>query len=607
MKRTDIQALRGFAVLAVLLFHLQILRFKGGFLGVDIFFVISGFVITQRLAKGEGSFSAELIDFYKRRVKRILPASLFTIALTALLSRIFLAPISLATFAHDGVAATLFAGNFRFAGQGNDYLNQSMSPTPYLHYWSLGVEEQFYLVWPILFLLFLRARKSRQLLVIPLFAIATTFAIWYTHIAAVNSFYLPISRAWEFLAGIVIALLLPHIPRGGRFIAIAGWVMITYSILFLGSDLAVPGVTTLIPVAGAMAILVGAAKNPWEPLLAWFGDNSFAIYLIHWPLVVIALSRYQGLTASSKAVIAVLAIAGGYLITRFIERPFRFQPRFAWGLGRWAVVVVALAGLLMGVSSVEAASVKSAKLRIDRSEPIIYSDGCHLGFGLAKPSSPCLFGDLQSTTEVVLTGDSHAAQWFPAMEAIAIAHHWKLLVLTKSSCPALFLATTRNGIVDSSCVIWQKYVSSRIAAEKPSRVFVTSYSEYSYALAKKADYAQSYSSGEVSFIQSLGLANASIYYLEDSPHPPQSPAECLSKHVKDPSRCNFPLIRSAATLATRYHLQALGIHYINLSSLLCPGDTCTALYEGANTYRDGSHISVSASKALTAQLETFIH
>ena len=135
MKRNDIQALRGFAVLAVLLYHLQIPLFKGGFLGVDIFFVISGFVITERLARGEGSINTQLLDFYKRRAKRILPASLFVIALTAIAVRIFLSPLSWHRFGLDGIATTFFAGNLRFAVQGNDYLSQSMSPTPYLHYW----------------------------------------------------------------------------------------------------------------------------------------------------------------------------------------------------------------------------------------------------------------------------------------------------------------------------------------------------------------------------------------------------------------------------------------------------------------------------------------
>jgi peptidoglycan/LPS O-acetylase OafA/YrhL len=604
MKRTDIQALRGFSVLAVLLYHLQIHQIKGGFLGVDIFFVISGFVITERLARGEGSFRRQIADFYRRRAKRILPASLFTIVLTALLSRIFLAPISLATFSRDGLAATLFAGNFRFAAQGNNYLNQTLSPTPYLHYWSLGVEEQFYLIWPILFLLFL---KNRKRLVLPLFIAATAFALWYTHISAVNAFYLPISRAWEFLAGIVVALLIPRAPRKGEYVAVAGWITVLLSILFIGSDLAVPGVTTLIPVAGAMAILIARSTNSAEPILAWFGDHSFSIYLIHWPLIVFALARHDGLTLSAKVVLATASIGLGYLISRYVERPFRFNGRLSLSLGNWAVAITVIAALLAAGSSIEAASAKNSTLVIDRSVPVIYKDGCHLDFTLSQPKSHCLFGDLTSTVEVVLTGDSHAAQWFNAVEEAALKNHWKLLVLTKSSCPAVLMATKRNGVADTACAAWQKYVAARIAAEKPARVIITNYSESAYPLVVSGDYSQIYSRGEAKFIQALGLPQSSIYLIEDTPAPHRSMPECLSQHSEKVSACNFPLHRSVATLATRDLVKASGFHYLDLTGELCPGGVCQALYKGINTYRDGSHISVSTSKALATQMEKFLN
>jgi len=603
MKRTDIQALRGFSVLAVLLYHLQIHQIKGGFLGVDIFFVISGFVITERLARGEGSLRTQIVDFYRRRAKRILPASLFTIVLTALFSRIFLAPISLATFSRDGLAATLFAGNFRFAAQGNNYLNQTLSPTPYLHYWSLGVEEQFYLLWPILFLLFL---KSRKRLVLPLFVAATAFALSYTHIAAVNSFYLPISRAWEFLAGIVVALLIPRAPRKSEYLALAGWITVLLSILFISSDLAVPGITTLIPVAGAMAILIARSSNPVEPILAWFGDHSFSIYLIHWPLIVFALARYAGLGPLAKVILGLLAIGMGYLMSRFVEMPFRSNKRLTFHLRSWALILAAVSALLVVESSWEAASAKNSPIVIDRGEPVIYQDGCHLDFKYSQPTSACLFGDLNSKNEVILTGDSHAAQWFDAVEAAAVTHHWKLLVLTKSSCPASFMPTKRNGVADAPCAAWQKYVARRIATDKPSRVIITAYSEYTYSLTGSGAYPNLYSEGEAKFIRALGLPDSAIYFIEDTPHPSRSIPDCLSKNASRASACNFPLQRSEATLATRALLKASGVRYLNLSAELCPANTCTALYKGRNTYRDGSHISVSTSKALAIQLEKFL-
>ncbi len=606
MKRNDIQALRGFAVLAVLLFHLQVAGFQGGFLGVDIFFVISGFVITERLARGTGSVKSQILDFYRRRAKRILPASLLVIVITAALARFFLAPLALRRFGLDGVATTFFAGNIRFAAQGNNYLSQSMSPTPYLHYWSLGVEEQFYLIWPILFLVFFKARRA---MLLPFFALTTAGAIWYTHIAAVNSFYLPISRAWEFVAGIIVALVLPPLPRemrAAKVIAIAGWLAVTASIIAIGSDLSVPGVSTLLPVVGAMAIITARSTLFWQPILGWFGDNSFSIYLVHWPLVVIALSRYQGLSTTTRLVIAATSILGGYAITKVVEAPFRFHSHFIVGFVGWGVALATAAVAVFATTSFLPASAQSSKFAMDLTEPVIYADGCHLNFGISQPTAPCVFGDLHSKVEVVLTGDSHAAQWFTALQILALQNHWKLLSLTKSSCPAALLATKRNGVVDVSCAKWQKYVAARIAREAPAKVFLTSFTEYTYPLIGSGNYAARYAKGTVNFLQSLGRPAGAIYYIEDTPRPAQSIPDCLSKHLKVPSFCDFGLQRSAATIATQRAVVALGIRDISINDLLCPKSSCVAIYSGHNTYRDASHLSVSAVTNLAPSVSPLI-
>jgi len=606
MKRKDIQALRGFAVLAVLLFHLQIAGFRGGFLGVDIFFVISGFVITDRLARGTGSVKRQILDFYRRRAKRILPASLLVIVLTAILARFFLAPLALRRLGLDGLATTFFAGNIRFAAQGNNYLTQSMSPTPYLHYWSLGVEEQFYLIWPILFLLFFSARKA---LLVPFFLLTTAGAFWYTQVAAVNSFYLPISRAWEFVAGILVALVIPPIPhesRAAKGIAMAGWLAVTASIIVIGSDFPVPGVSTLLPVAGAVAIITTRSSFFWQPVLGWFGDNSFSIYLIHWPLVVVALSRYQGLSTTAKFAIATASILVGYAITSVVEVPFRFNSHFTVGFVGWGVALTTAAVLVFATTSFLPASAQSSKFAFDLTEPVIYKNGCHLNFGVSQPTAPCVFGDLGSKVEVVLTGDSHAAQWFTALQILALQNHWKLLSLTKSSCPAALLATKRNGLVDASCAQWQKYVAARIAREAPAKVFLTSFTEYTYPLMASGGYAARYTNGTTNFIKAIGAPVASIYYIEDTPRPKQSIPDCLSKHLRLPTFCDFGFQRSAATVATQRAVVALGVHDLSINDLLCPKSKCSAIYSGHNTYRDASHLSVSAVTTLAPSLSPLI-
>ena len=156
--RRDIQALRGFSILVVLLYHAQFGWLRGGFLGVDIFFVISGFVITSKLMEGEGTFGKQIKEFYIRRAKRILPASLTVTLLTSIFAILFLPAISRSRFSLEALSSALFSANLNFARVGNDYLNQSLDPSPFLHYWSLGVEEQFYLLWPVLFLLIYRKK-----------------------------------------------------------------------------------------------------------------------------------------------------------------------------------------------------------------------------------------------------------------------------------------------------------------------------------------------------------------------------------------------------------------------------------------------------------------
>jgi hypothetical protein len=294
-------------------------------------------------------------------------------------------------------------------------------------------------------------------------------------------------------------------------------------------------------------------------------------------------------------------------MSHVIEKPFRTHPRFTFSLGSWALVLGVVTALLAAGSSWEAASARNSPIVIDRGEPVIYQDGCHLDFKYSQPSPACLYGDLTSKTEVVLTGDSHAAQWFDAVEAAAITHHWKLLVLTKSSCPASFMPTKRNGVADAPCAVWQKYIARRIASDKPSRVIITAYSEYTYSLTASGAYPNLYSAGESKFIRALGLPDSAIYFIEDTPHPDRSIPDCLSKNPSRASACNFPLHRSEATLATRALLQRSGVHYLNVEGELCPANTCTALYKGRNTYRDGSHISVSTSKALAGQIAAFLN
>jgi peptidoglycan/LPS O-acetylase OafA/YrhL len=602
--RRDIQALRGIAVLLVLLYHFKLGPFHGGFLGVDIFFVISGYVITERITRGTGTIGAQLHDFYLRRARRILPMSLITLVVTSVLARFFLAPISLDRFFHDALAGFALIPNIHFAAQQNNYLNQSLDPSPYLHYWSLGVEEQFYFLWPLIFIFFFR-RHLRKVWVMALFG--AIFAMWYTLHFPIQSFYLPISRAWEFLIGAaLVGVNSTQLSKRLRYsMAIFGWIVMLISAVKISTDFATPGWSTLIPTL-ATGLVIWAAMPVSEKLfLPKLGDVSYSLYLIHWPVIIIALAQFPLLNKGYRAWLLVAAIILSFLTTNFVEKPIRFSPRFKLKLWQWLVAILVGAGLsalALGTAAANYAH-QSKAFTISIDSPKIYSNGCHLEFGKATPNLNCIFGNPKSSTTVILAGDSHAAQWFPAMELLAKTNNWRLLSITKSSCPATFFLTTRNGVLDKSCQSWQKTLSATINSQKPKLVLLSDFTEFQYPTVKgNGDYEQRWGSGLKEFISSIKNSGARIAFLEDTPHPGVDIASCLSAHLTDPQRCDFSLSRTATTQTSVGVMSSMSVYVVNPQSWLCSHQVCPAIQNRVNSYRDSSHISVPAAERMASQL-----
>ena len=602
--RRDVQLLRGLAVLAVVFYHAQFSLFTGGYLGVDLFFVISGYVITGRLIRSNGTLKEEILSFYKKRVKRILPSSLAVILLTAAVAPFFLAKISFARFAQDGLASTFMGGNILFAHQHNDYLSQSLDPSPFLHYWSLGVEEQFYIVWPILFFLIFRKRKEWLL---PLFAATAIFAIWYTGVAPINSFYLPFSRVFEFLAGAIIAIsprtrvLTPR--RASLYFFFPIYLIIN---LFMSVDTSyqTPGITTLFLVLMAMIVLWTGMNIPEGSrignILIWFGDYSFTLYLVHWPVTVIFMANTERLTAYDKWEIVLISTAIAILISRYIEIPMRFNQKLSLSLPKWGLAILATGALTF--SGFHASAQGNSGLSINLAKPIIYTNGCHLNFGQSWPTGACAFGDSAATQTMMLVGDSHAAQWFPALEAIAKTQHYKFVSITKSSCPAITLAIINNTKADTSCSNYQRRLITEINAINPRYLLLSNFTEHEYSLvAPSSKYSKTWVDAEFKFLSALTLPTKNIAIIGDTPDPVKDSTTCLSLHAPRPTKCDFPLVRSDTTQA----VAMLKYKYIDTASWLCT-NICSATYGKSNNYRDNSHISVPTSLRLASKLYTAI-
>nr|WP_174372117.1 acyltransferase family protein [Nocardia araoensis] len=355
--RRDIEGMRAVAVLAVVLFHANVPGISGGFVGVDIFFVISGFLITGMLHREAAATGAvELVRFYGARARRLLPAAGVVLVATAIAAVVLLPPLQARRALGDGIASALYAGNYRFAVQGADYLAADASPSPFQHFWSLGVEEQFYLIWPALVITttwLVRRRRNASITALPYLIVlavvaALSFGVamtWTWSLPPWAFFALP-ARAWELAAGGMVALSAVFWSRlPGWVSASAGWagaVLIVVACVRLDEKIPYPGIAALLPVLGAVLVIAGGCAAPRfgvgrvlaVPEMQAIGRLSYCWYLWHWPVLVLAphaLGRPLGLVGALGAV----AMAGGLavLTQRLIENPVRFAARLR-GSGR---------------------------------------------------------------------------------------------------------------------------------------------------------------------------------------------------------------------------------------------------------------------------------
>ena len=368
--RPDIEGLRAVAVIAVIAFHLRVPFISGGFVGVDVFFVLSGFLIT-RLILGElaRSGTLSLRNFWGRRARRLLPASTLTVVVTVLFAQRMLPPLSMQTLGTDAIAAGTFTTNFVFAHRLGDYFGAqlgSTSPSPLLHYWSLAVEEQFYLCWPPLLVLLTRRPQQYRRLVLATIGVlaAASFivALWWTARRPSWAFFLLPARMGELLAGAALAVVgtaAASIPANWR--AGLGWCGVVGVVgACVGFDESVPwpGAAVLLPVIATMALIVAGTANAlsWAPAtglavapLQWVGRHSYALYLWHWPALVLAEAEWGPLNWPQRFAAVGVAVGASALSVRLVEDPVRYSRYFSAVSLRSLALGAAMCVLVVGV------------------------------------------------------------------------------------------------------------------------------------------------------------------------------------------------------------------------------------------------------------------
>lgn len=372
--RADIEGLRGIAVLLVLLFHASIPGFNGGFVGVDVFFVISGFLITGMLLREfESTGKISLRDFYARRVRRLLPASALVLIVTLIASIILLPPLSIPSVMVDISAAALYVSNIVFAFRATDYFAAGAAPSPILHFWSLGVEEQFYLFWPAIFILAAYgARRLRMRIGIAIAVIGICSFIFATYLvtrAGPWAFFSLPTRAWELAVGGILAAIGVKLAKIPLWISIAcGWAglaAVIYSGLVIKATAPFPSWPALTPTLGAALLIIGGSRiariGPatflGTPIMQFFGRISYSLYLWHWPLLVLPLAiKDAPLNIYERSGLALLAVVLAYATQRWVEDPLR-HGRFIGTLPKWnlltaGAMALVIAGTALGADYV---------------------------------------------------------------------------------------------------------------------------------------------------------------------------------------------------------------------------------------------------------------
>ena len=605
MRIPQIQALRAFAAMLVVIYHAGIT--SGGYIGVDIFYVISGYLITGLLLRElDKTGTLGLRAFYLRRVKRLLPTSFFVLFITAITAW-YLYPTSMrADLGKDIAAAGIYISNYLFAFWQMDYQNLSAIPPVVIHYWSLAVEEQFYLFWPFIILALYKKGGRRRVGqgVVAISIASFLFSLYQTSVEPIWAFYSLPTRAWELGVGALLLYIPARIKFSQNYLWIALALFIYGTFIFRDST-PFPGTAALVPVFATAISL--AAVHSWPKILnrvgthrviQWLGEISYPLYLWHWPLLVIpAVYLGRGLHIYEKLICVLATLIFADLTHRFIEEPLRHAQLPAKTVIRGGVIATAISlsmGLAINSSHSDVVTLADGSkysLAEIMKKPLVYDDGCHVNNG--ETSSPdCTYGLRGAKRKIVLFGDSHAAQWFPTLEKLAEEKGFELISLTKSACPGPAVTKVDTGeYKNKDCFAWREYAFNRIKKINPDAVLVSGFQHFEVP-SQYSSRESWWREGEVKTYKSLQGSSQHIIYISDTPHPNRDIPSCIAAGNLD--RCNGSE-RSTPIFSPGYQK-------INPTSWLCDRN-CPGVIDGLVTYRDSSHLSVAMARALSPQLE----
>lgn len=671
--RADIQGLRAVAIALVILYHLWPNRLTGGYVGVDVFFVISGFLITGHILKAAERDRPVpmLIGFYARRIRRLAPAAVVVLAFV-LVSTLVLLPAS--TWGATGsnvLAASLFSENWYLAAQSVSYLDASATPSALQHFWSLSVEEQFYIVWPLILLaaigVIARRRAAWLVVVIALIgAVSFTWGVIHTHTNADVAFFDTSARAWQFAVGALVAFV--PVP-GARTRIWLPWVGLgTIALAAVGFTEATPfpGTAALLPTLGAAAVIAGRAPDgsSWSfgflasfGPIRWLGDVSYSAYLWHWPLIIL-LPQVLGvdLDLRLKAGILGATMVLAWASHRYVETPVRTSAiltkrrrrSFIAGAATLAVLIAGCFGTVsvasakmqaaddrllaqvtggkacFGANAVDDPSCADPWGRIDRSDvpaplsdkPLVWKDDC-IDDITENTEKYCTYGDAKASETLLLWGDSHAGAWSSAFDIAGKLDHVRVIVAARNRCPSSMeapIGTTYGDVIPTQQQKWcgarNAWVMSELVPRADRVVLADLWANYRFdgAASEQAD-------GYASLIDQVRGRGRTVTMLQHVPLTGRTlqdkvigPA-CLA--AGRPCTNDVQHALPASTSIPQRLLVAKGygnaVRWVPVESRFCHDGRCYSAIGGVSVYFDGSHLSNTYSASLGPWLASALH
>lgn len=642
--RTDIQALRTIAVSLVVVFHLWPNRLAGGFIGVDVFFVISGFLITKHLLHEVENQKFSITAFWSRRIKRLLPASFLVLFVTGLLT-VLLVPLSRwAQWLGELQASIFYFENWNLAFASVDYLALDNQASPFQHFWSLSTEEQFYFVWPLLIALAISAgalhgrRRSILLILLTVTLASLCFSIFYTAVEPAIAYFSTPVRAWEFGVGALIAFI-PKIKleKWQNLIALVGVATILASGFLFNTKIPFPGWVALLPVLGTALVIVAAVESGFISRLfslrpiQWVGDKSYAIYLWHWPLIILAPYLMNGaLPSIAKALVLVMTVVLSWLTQVLVEQRVATLIIDRWRIFALAatssVLIAALAGIAILASSQQIeAELKYGKSGAVAAQPCFGADarisqncqvsnikGLFPSLSVAASDTPvlpdkcfsvsreqieasfCELGDANSSIRIAAIGDSHLAQYAGAINAMALQRKWKIDLYAKGGCPFTYAVRVHDQLLTKNCPAWVNNVVREVKSRDYDTIITSQRAGVEWVGGQKVAV-----SGLEKLWNELVASGEKIVVIKDNPSSGEKIIDCLRSGAK----CLI-----AKSEALKFDPQVLSassveaVRLLDMDDIFCDQSKCLPVIGNVVVYRDDNHLTDTFARTLAPMI-----